>query len=234
MSESIIHTRQPKRIIQVFHNHLRYTKDRKSFTDRKGDLAWKEQIRSQAPFLKEGTLVIPRTAHPTDLETCDTIIVHDFNVDSEAEAIQMLQQKYPRELLESEKRADGQYYPVLRQIQFVQLTGSRKHIDIFLLKQAEDRIEIHLQYDLFAIGEPRRDNFKLGNLEEDIPIEIKINGKLDYALASGRERTYYEQDYIFHFLGQTKAFALARDPFGGSLKQIPKPAKVVDLMKRLY
>lgn len=179
-------------------------------------------------------MVIPRSAHHPDLDKCDTIFLHDFNVDSEAEAIQMLQQKYPRDLLAYETRADGQQYPVLRQVQFVQLTGRPKNVDIFRFKETNGRIDIHLQYDLFSIGEPRRDNFKLADLEVDTPVEIKINGKLDHAMASGRERTYHEQDYIFHLLGQTNEFELARDPFGGSQKNIPEPAKVVDLLKRLY
>jgi hypothetical protein len=234
MNQSTIQTRRPKRIIQVYHNHLRYTKDRKSFADRKDALAWKAQIHSYAPYLKEGRLVIPQTVNHPDLEKCDTILLHDFNVDSEAEAIQMMKEKYPRDLLTYERRADGQQRPVLRQMQCMQLTGSQISTDIFWLREGDDGIEIHLQYDLFSIGEPRRDNFKLANLEEDVPIEVKINGKLDHAMASGRERTYHEQDYIFHLLGQTNEFELARDPFGGSQKNIPKPAKVVDLLKRLF
>ena len=62
--------------------------------------------------------------------------------------------------------------------------------EIFQLKKVDNQIELHLLYDYYEIGEPKRDNFKLCNLEMNTPTEIKINGKLDHSLSSGRERTY--------------------------------------------
>jgi len=207
MKEEIIKTKKSKFILQVYHNYFQYHKDMKSFSDRKEVTEWKTELNSKSAYLKDGKLILSKLDYNTDLLNCDLIILSDFNSESEIKA--------------------------LKQVQYFNLVGKVK-FEIFQLKKVDKQIELHLLYDYYEIGEPKRENFKLCNLEMNTPIEIKINGKLDHSLSSGRERTYKEHCYIFHLIGETDAFELARPPFKGSIKNIPKPLKTVDLIKKIY
>ena len=207
MKEEIIKTKKSKLILQVYHNYFQYHKDMKSYSDRKEVTEWKTELNSKSAYLKDGKLILSKSDYNIDLLNCDLIILSDFNSESEIKA--------------------------LKQVQYFNLVGKVK-FEIFQLKKVDKQIELHLLYDYYEIGEPKRENFKLCNLEMNTPIEIKINGKLDHSLSSGRERTYKEHCYIFHLIGETDAFELARPPFKGSIKNIPKPLKTVDLIKKLY
>jgi hypothetical protein len=207
MKEEIIKTKKSKLLLQVYHNYVQYHKDMKSYSDRKEVTKWKTELNSKSAYLKDGKLILSKSDYNTDLLNCDLIILSDFNSESEIKA--------------------------LKQVQYFNLVGKVK-FEIFQLKKVDKQIELHLLYDYYEIGEPKRENFKLCNLEMNTPIEIKINGKLDHSLSSGRERTYKEHCYIFHLIGETDAFELARPPFKGSIKNIPKPLKTVDLIKKLY
>lgn len=207
MKEEIIKTKKSKLLLQVYHNYFQYHKDMKSYSDRKELTAWKTELNSKSAYLKDGKLILSKSDYNTDLLNCDLIILNDFNSESEIK--------------------------VLKQVQYFNLVGKVK-FEIFQLKKVDKQIELHLLYDYYEIGEPKRENFKLCNLEMNTPIEIKINGKLDHSLSSGRERTYKEHCYIFHLIGETDAFELVREPFKGSIKKIPKPSKKVDLMRKLY
>jgi hypothetical protein len=207
MKKEITKAKKSKLILQVYHNYVQYHKNLKSFSDRKEITAWKSQLNSKSAYLKDGKLILSKLDYNTDLLNCDLIILNDFNSESEIKA--------------------------LKQVQYFNLVGKVK-FEIFQLKKVDNQIELHLLYDYYEIGEPKRENFKLCNLEMNTSIEIKINGKLDHSLSSGQERTYKEHCYIFHLIGETDEFELARTPFKGSIKQIPKPSKKVDLMRKLY
>jgi hypothetical protein len=207
MKEEIIKTKKSKLILQVYHNFFQYHKDMKSFSDRKEVTEWKTELNSKSAYLKDGKLILSKSDYNKDLLNCDLIILNDFNSESEIKALKQVQ-----------------YFNLVWKIKF----------EIFQLKKVDKQIELHLLYDYYEIGEPKRENFKLCNLEMNTPIEIKINGKLDHSLSSGRKRTYKEHCYIFHLIGETDAFELVRTPFKGSIKKIAKPLKTVDLMKKLY
>ena len=101
------------------------------------------------------------------------------------------------------------------------------------MKQVDDQIELHLFYDYFKIGIPKRDNFKICHLEMDVPSEIKINGKLDHSLSGGMERTYMEHSFIFHLIAEVDTFSIM-NAVEANTKLIPRPIKTINLMKRLY
>ncbi|MDG1398403.1 MAG: hypothetical protein P8P88_08450 [Polaribacter sp.] len=207
MKKEITKTKKSKLILQVYHNYVQYHKNLKSFSDRKEIIAWKTELNSKSDYLKDGKLILSKLDYNTDILNCDLIVLNDYNSESEIKA--------------------------LKQVQYFTLIGKVK-FEIFQLKKVDNHIELYLLYDYYEIGEPKRDNFKLCNLEMNTPTEIKINGKLDHSLSSGRERTYKEHCYIFHLIGETDEFELARIPFKGSIKQIPNPIKKVDLMRKLY
>jgi hypothetical protein len=206
----------------------------KSFSDRKKLTEWKSEINSKSAYLEGGKLILSKTDYNSDILNCDLIILNDFNSESEIEAVINQNQRWQKNLINFEGRTDGQVLVNLKQVQYFTLIGSPRKFEIFKLKRVDNQIELHLQYDLYEIGEPKRENFKLCNLEINTPIEIKINGKLDHSLSSGRERSYKEHCYIFHLIGETAEFELVKEPFNGSIKQIPKALKTVNLMKKLY
>ena len=234
MKQEIIKTKMSKMILQVYHNYFLYHKDMKSFSDRKELTKWKSEISSKSAHLENGKLILSKSDYNPDILTCDLIILNDFNSESKIEAVKNQNQRWQKDLVDFEKRTDGQVWANLKQVQYFTLIGSQRKFEIFQLKRINNQIELHLLYDLYEIGEPKRENFKLCNLEMNTPIEVKINGKLDYSMSRGRERSYKEHCYIFHLIGETDEFELAREPFKGSVKQIPKPLKTVDLMKELY
>lgn len=234
MKQEIIKTKNSKLILQVYHNYFLYHKDKKSFSDRKEVTEWKNKINSKSGYLEKGKLVLAKSNYNPDIINSDLIILNDFNSESEIEAIERQNQRWQKGLVEFETRTDNQVWANLKQVQYFTLIGSQRKFEIFQLKKVDNQIEVHLLYDLYEIGEPKRENFKLCNLEINTPIEIKINGKLDHSFTSGRERSYKEHCYIFHLIGETDEFELAREPFNSSTKLIPKPLKTVDLMQKLY
>ena len=218
----------------MYHNYFLYQKDMKSYSDRKELTEWKKEINSKSGYLEDGKLTLAKSDYNPDLLNCDLIVLNDFNSDSEIEAIKRQNQRWQKDLIDFETRTDGQIWANLKQVQYFNLVGSQRKFEIFQLKKNEDQIELHLLYDLYEIGEPKRENFKLCNLEIGVPLEIKINGKLDHSMSRGRERSYKEHCYIFHLIGETDEFEFAKEPFAGIVKSIPKPIKKVDLMKELY
>jgi hypothetical protein len=109
--------------------------------------------------------------------------------------------------------------------------SNRYQLDVFELK---NDLDIHLHYDKYEVGIPARANYKLCHLDQDEPIEIKINGKIDATASRGRERMFKEQQFIFQYLGDFKKYKILREPFLPMSKIIPSKRKVVDLIKPLW
>ena len=225
MKQEIVNTTQRKLILQVYHNHFVYGKDKKSHAHRKKWTDWKSEILSKSGHWENGRVVLAKSNYSPDLTHSDLVILNDFNSDAERETVNNQHQKWTKESIDFEKKT---------QVQYFSLIGHPKKFEIFKLKLVENHIELYLQYDSYEIGEPKRENFKVCEIRMESPVEVKINGKLDHSLTSGRERSFKERCYIFHLIGETNEFELAREPFGGSIKLIPKPLKTIDLMKELY
>ncbi|MCX6132020.1 MAG: hypothetical protein NTX25_23555, partial [Proteobacteria bacterium] len=84
------------------------------------------------------------------------------------------------------------------------------------------------------VGDPKREDFKLGEVKKGKPIEIKINGKTDFSLTSRRARVFKEQTYIFNYIGDFSECKILKEPFDFTLKRLPSDRKVVDLIKPLW
>ena len=104
---------------------------------------------------------------------------------------------------------------------------------IFKLKFVNERWELFLQYNYFAIGKPERDDFKLCDIYLNKPVEIKINGKIDFSASRGRERIYKEQYYVFEYLGAFRRCNIVM-PFEYIRKKVPANSITIDLMKKLW
>ena len=229
-----IQSKKPKLILQVYHNYIEYQKDMKSFSDRKEFTEWKNEINSKSAYLNNGRLILSKSDYNTELLNCDLVILNDFNSESELEAIESQKKRWQKDLVSFEKRTAEKIWGKLNQVQYFALDLNLRKFEIFQFKKVDTQIELHLFYDLCEIGEPKRENFKLCNLEMNVPIEVKINGKLDHSLSSRKERIYKEHSYIFHLIGEIDQFEFEREPFKGSVKQIPKPLKTINLMKNIY
>ncbi|MEZ5009332.1 MAG: hypothetical protein R2753_14410 [Chitinophagales bacterium] len=228
-------TKKPISILQVFHNYILYKKDQKSYADRKDQSVWKNEISSNSGSFIANKLVLSSDKHQLDLQNCDLVILNDFNEDTETETLKKHSSRWSTSILKREKDAGGCNQNSLVNVQcFNFIDKQKKDFEIFKLKENIDNFELHLFYDAFEIGAPKRDNFKLCNLETNVPIEVKINGKLDHTLTSGAERTFKEHCYIFHLLGQTNTIEFISPSNSKFSKSIPIPQKTVNLMKVLH
>ncbi len=219
---SLVFTR-PIKVLQIFRNINFYEKPKKSFNDRRDELEW-GSIPSKSGCVTEGQLFLPESIKTNpDARSCDLITIEDDNQP----------QIFPSPHLHKEKML---YVPRLPQpppsnhcLNLVR----PNNLDIFELR-LEGELELYLQYGYFDVGIPKRNNFKLCQVKLGEPVEIKINGKIDTSLTAGKERTFKEQHYVFHYLGDFPNATLLREPFEPVQKHVPEQRKVVDLIKQLW
>ncbi|GEM_PF-1090476 len=234
MKKEVIKTENSKLVLQVYHNYYIYNKDSKSYSSRKEHTKWKAQVNSKSAFFENGKLILKKSDYSTQLHNSSVIILNDFNSNSELEAYNLQSKRWKKDLINLKEKADNQLWFSLKQVQSFNTLEIRQRFEVFQLSKIKDSVELHLFYDYFEIGEPKRHNFKLCELKIGVPVEIKINGKLDHSLSGRRGRTFKEHCYIFHLLGKTDTFELKREPYKEKIKQIPKPEKTINLMKELY
>lgn len=204
MRNSRVNFKHPVCVLQVFRNINVYGKDKRSFEDRKEDMEWKE-FHSKSGFVRDGQFYLPETIlHLPHFQNGDLITLEDS-----------MQQNTSEETNEC-------FY-----------LHHPNPLHIFELKKEEELVLL-LKYGYFEVGAPKRNDFKLCELKLNEPVEIKINGKTDASLTSGRERKFKEQFYIFQFLGQFSECTILREPFVPFVKQVPRERKEVDLLKRLW
>lgn len=208
--------KRPVRILSIRRKINIYGKDKKSFNDRKEDVAW-EPIASTSGFVSEDNrLFLPeRILEDPNLQTCELITIEDTdsalagdNIDSG----------------ESAHQPEGHHCFNLHH---------PNKIDIFELR-FDNELELYLQYGHFEVGIPSRENFKLCTLKLNMPVEIKINGKTDFSLTAGRQRTFKEQFYIYEYLGLFTNFSILKEPIEPVIKNVPAKRKVVNLMRQLW
>ncbi len=199
---------RPIKILQIFSNILRYAKEDKSFDKRRERLAWRP-VESLNGYVKEGELFLPSGILEHEaLKRCNLITIKD----SLAPPFNYMERMESNDCFE--------------------LTAPRK-LGNFNIQQAEE-LELHLHYNRFFIGIPKRNNIKLCNLRPNQPVEITINGKTDFSLTGRRDREFTEQLYIFEYLGDFKTCTVLKEKANPVLKQIPAERKLVDMIKPLW
>lgn len=208
-----IHFKCPVKVLQVFFLVNRYGKEEKSFVDRKEKLALKP-VASISGHVKEGALYLPDSIsdHP-GIPGCDLITLEDdLNTN-------------PKDPSNGNKEevACNRNFSLFRPVP----------LHIFDLK-SDTHLELHLRYGLFEIGLPSRENFKICELKKEEPVEIRINGKLDHSMSSGRQRQFKEQLYVFHYLGDFDSAFLLKPSFPKEKKTIPAKRKQINLLKPLW
>jgi hypothetical protein len=209
MKAQLTSFKKPVHIIQVFRTINIYTKAEKSFADRKDKLAWKP-ISSIAGYVRDGIAYLPEDiVNYPNFETYDIILMMDKNLPN------------PRN------------YTFTTEENLLFRRNSQNKFDAFSLK-FDENIEIHLNHSYFSVGTPKRENFKICDLKLNQPIEIKINGKIDFSGSGRLQRSFMEQDYIFEYLGEFTTYNLIKEPVSPIIKDIPTERKLIDLNKTLY
>lgn len=174
----------------------------------------KDQLISHNGFLKENTLLLPldKKADSKILES-KLLIIQDFiNPDS--------------------SRLTGG----LNHFSFKD-TKTPRVFEIFKIKKTENSsYELFLNYsgnELF-IGVPKRLDHKIAEVTINQSISYKINGKSDFTLTAGKQRTFTELEYIITFIGVANHIEFKDLNQIECIKQIPaKPIKTIDERKIL-
>jgi hypothetical protein len=215
-----INFRQPVKILTIFRNINIYGKSKKSFDDRKEEFAWHE-IFSKSGYIKGNELYLPEhVSDATNLAACGLITIEDNN---HKQAFHTTDLQHTM-VIASNKTPERNRCLNL---------NHPNRLDIFDIK-FKSEIEIFLHYDYFEVGIPERDHFKICSLKMHQPVEIKINGKTDSSMSSGRERIFKEQSYILEYAGDFSGCKLLKEPYDGITKHIPSERKIIDLMKPLW
>ncbi|MBB2145475.1 hypothetical protein GM921_08275 [Pedobacter sp. LMG 31464] len=209
MKPQSIVLKKPIQVIQLFRNINTYGKEEKSFDDRKEKIAWKP-IQSTAGYVKDEVVHLPESiVEQPNFEHFDLLLIIDDNFHTSQNVV----------------------YTEKKNLCFRR--NSQNKFDFLQLK-LDDKIELYLKPGYFEVGDPPRSEFKVCELTKDKPISIKINGKRDASLTWRRERTFVEQEYIFHYLGDFKECVVVKEPFPTTVKTIPTIIKTIDLTKTLY
>lgn len=200
-----IEFKKPVKIIQLFKKINIYSKAEKSFELRKERMRWHD-LSSKSGYIKDEALFLPETLlQRKDFQICEMILLSD-NVSNPHNEVSL---------------SENLYF----------LPASFWRFDIFEINKY---LDIFLRYNEYEIGLPTRNDFKLATLKPGFPVEIKINGKSDYTLSSGKERTYKDQQFILLSHGIYKRAIILREPFKEIKKLIPRERKVIDLIKPLW
>jgi hypothetical protein len=201
---------KPAKLLQVYRMINEYGKDEKSLADRKDKLVWREML-SKSGYVADGTLYLPQTIQSDKkFGNCDLITIEDECDVTRQNGWKIVRDKY--------EKGNAHCFNLHR-------PGS---YEIFRLNN--DPVELGLKYSYPYIGDPTRDSFTLAVLETGVPVEVKINGKLD----TSRGRYYKEQYFIFHMLGAFDRCYVLNDTDPPVVKTVPAGRKVVDLLKPLW
>lgn len=212
--------KRPVKVLTVVRNINIYGKSKKSFDDRKEDTAWRP-ISSKSGYVKDNELYLPETITDNiNLNNCGLITIEDDNHQQGFDATDLQRSNV---IASNKKAARNRCF---------NKTHTWK-LDIFDLRPTVE-FEVFLHYDYFEVGIPERDNFKICALKIRQPTEIKINGKTDASMSSGRERIFKEQSYILEYAGDFTSCKLLKEPFDPMIKHIPAERKIIDLMKPLW
>jgi len=212
--------KKPVKIVQIFRNINVYGKAKKSFDDRRDEMTWRD-IPSKSGYVTDNELYLPeKILDNADFKRCGLITIEDDN----------LSPTFSSPDLRFTTVIKGGFETIYNHCFHL---NQRAKVGIFEIRN-NDGLELFLQYDYYEIGIPERENFKLCDLKQNSPVEIKINGKTDFSMSSGRERVFKEQYYICEYLGDFEKCNLLREPYAPIIKQVPHNRKVADLLKPLW
>ena len=205
---------KPVHVLQVFRYIRMFGKEERE-NDRKDEIPERTTLLSNTGYVHEGCLYLKEAIHnDPNFKTCDLITLED---------------EIPEGSETENSGANSGEVPA----NYCLRVTSPANLHIFSIRQ-QAQLELHLQYSHFGVGVPARENFKLCDLLPGKPVEIRINGKIDFSMASRRARMYKEQRYSIEYLGAFHECRLLREPWAPVEKQVPEANKQIDLTKMLW
>ncbi|WP_134684381.1 hypothetical protein [Brevibacillus migulae] len=204
-----------KHVLQVCYKKVSYTKNDRGFQNRESIISdWPQMIESSSGIVTENDLIIPACDFEhKQVEQSDLIVLADYLVNDATAESHLLKKQGQRHYLTLKNGAAP--YEILRFFQ-------------------KETFEVHLNYSLFGVGIPKRDNFKLAELKKGSGIRVRINGKLDFSASARRERIYTEHDILMKYYGCMKNCTFVSSTVEFGKKVNPDEYKLIDLRKTLY
>lgn len=215
--------------IHIFKKQANIPKPNYTVEMRKAFAKWPKSIMSEIGQIIDDRILLPECYIDTiDSKQTGAIIIQDtidFN------------EKQPELKIISFNENDK----IKKQNSNLLTFGNQNSVWIFELfaieKTALGKLELHLKYEnnKYSIGEPKRNDQKLFELEKGKPIEVKINGKSDTTMSAGKQRNYSEFDYIIEYLGEVNSISFEAPNRIRVERIIPQVIeKTIDLRKILY
>jgi hypothetical protein len=202
---------RPAILVQVFRQINEYTKDEKSFADRKEKLKWKEMV-SLNGHVANGSLYLPSSVlADRKFGNCDLVTIEDDADITPQQEWKMINGKF--------EKGNNHCFNL----------HHHSGYEIFWFAN-RNPVQLALNYSSAYVGDPSRDSFTIAALEKDCPVEVKINGKMD----TSRGRYYKEQCFVFQLLGEFDRCFLLESHASPVYKQLPESRKLVDLLKPLW
>jgi hypothetical protein len=222
-------------IIQIYKNKEIFHKSNYTPENRKRFHKIDSTYVSRNGYLKSKTLYLPtELKQKVNIQNSEVIIIQDIkDWDSFLINKALINSGLPNWYIEQRQK----YFSSENPNHFIfQQINSFKDFEIFSIsKNTESYFELSLSYNHFSIGEPKRENHKICNLKLNSPIRYRINGKSDFTMSGGKERTYYEYDYIIEFVGSVKKVEFLELNKIKVQKEIPlENCKLIDERKVLY
>lgn len=205
--------KHPVHAFQIFRHIHVYDKSSRSLDDRKEHLVW-HKADSASGFIRDEELYLPEEA------VDDRMLKHGGMVTIEDDRHPLPDPSYAH----AAEQVKNRYFA----------PGSAATFDIFRMLWSNEPIELFLEYGYFEVGIPERQNFLLSILRQNCPVEVLINGKLDYTHSSRKERLFKEQRFIIEYLGSFGHCFAMRPPFDPVVKTIPQAGKTINLLKPLW
>lgn len=166
-------------IIQIFKKDKFFTKSEYDHSTRTDFFIWPENINSVTGFVEKNTLYLNSSIHSNlNQKNIGLFVIQDH--------------------IESPSRKTD-----LKEFYFFTAQTLKANVEFFELIKVGQKYEVWLDgiTNSFQIGIPKRNRFKLCNLEVGQSIEIKINGRHDFTLTGRAERTFREQQYLIKYIG---------------------------------
>lgn len=191
-------------IIQIYKSKEYFTKKTYTTENRNRFHVLEESFHSSQGFLENKTLVLPLSCKDqSEFTTSDLIIIQDINGwEPFLENKNLGNQTLPNWLHVSNRQSlisgTKTHFP-LKQVNIP------KPFELFKISKSDkETYELSLNYDSnsMTIGIPNRNNHKICDLKKRKPIRYLINGKSDFTLSRGKERTFYEFDYVIEWIGR--------------------------------
>lgn len=192
-----------------------------------------ESFVSKTGYLKENTLTLPiENKDDLKVKNADLIIIQDIKDYDPFLVYKSLENsQFPEWYLNSKKEYLNS---INQQLKCFTIHSKPWNFEIFQLKKMDnDCIELWLNYS-DVIGIPKRESHKIAELKVGKPIKFKINGKHDFTMSRGKQRTFSEFDFVLEYVGKADKIEYKELNKIETTKTIPiSDCKVIDERKML-